>query len=63
VRKDVETWNGWSPQLGPSRELQADYYGKHGPPIGWTEFRRRHVAKMKEERETIAGLAARLGAP
>jgi hypothetical protein len=56
VRKDAETWDERSPQLGPSRELHADYYGKHRPPIDWTEFRRRYVAEMKEERETIARL-------
>ena len=60
VRKDAESWDAWSPQLGPSQELHADYYGKHGPPIGWTEFRRRYVAEMKEEREAIARLAARV---
>lgn len=60
VSKQDETWNAWLPHLGPSRELHADFYGKHGPPIGWTEFRRRYVAEMKVERETIAGLAARV---
>jgi uncharacterized protein YeaO (DUF488 family) len=60
VRKDAETWDAWSAQLGPSRELHADYYGKHGPPIGWPEFRRRYVAEMREQRETIAALAARV---
>ena len=60
VRKDAETWDEWSPQLGPSRELHADYYGKHGPPIGWPEFRRRYIAEMKVEREAIATLTARM---
>jgi uncharacterized protein YeaO (DUF488 family) len=60
VRKDAETWDAWSPQLGPSRELHADYYGKEGPPIGWTEFRRRYFAEMKAQRETIAALTARV---
>jgi uncharacterized protein YeaO (DUF488 family) len=60
VRKDAETWDAWSPQLGPSRELHADYYGKQGPPIGWREFRRRYVAEMKVEREKIETLAARV---
>lgn len=62
VRKDAETWDAWSPQLGPSRELHADYYGKHGPPIGWTEFRRRYLAEMKDQRERIASIAARVEA-
>ncbi len=59
VPKEAETWDAWSPQLGPSRELHADCYGKHGPPIGWAEFRRRYVAEMKEQRETLAALADR----
>ena len=33
VRKEAETWDVWSPHLAPSRELLADYYGKHGPPL------------------------------
>jgi uncharacterized protein YeaO (DUF488 family) len=59
VRKEAETWDNWLPQLGPSRELHADYYGKHGPPIGWAEFRRRYLLEMRAQRETIASLAAR----
>jgi uncharacterized protein YeaO (DUF488 family) len=62
VQKDAETWATWSPQLGPSRELHADYYGKHGPPIGWPEFGRRYVAEMKQQGEKIASLAARIEA-
>jgi uncharacterized protein YeaO (DUF488 family) len=60
VRKDAETWDAWWPQLGPSRELHAAIYGKHGPPIGWAEFERRYVAEMREQREAIASLAARV---
>jgi uncharacterized protein YeaO (DUF488 family) len=60
VRK--ETWDAWWPQLGPSRELHADYYGKHGPPVGWTEYRRRYLAEMKEQRERIVVLASRVSA-
>jgi uncharacterized protein YeaO (DUF488 family) len=59
VRKDAETWDAWAPQLGPSRELHADYYGKHGPPIDWSEFRRRYLAEMSEQREVVTALAAR----
>jgi uncharacterized protein YeaO (DUF488 family) len=60
VRKDAESWDAWSPQLGPSRELHAALYGKHGPPIEWMEFRRRYFAEMKEQQEAIASLAARI---
>jgi uncharacterized protein YeaO (DUF488 family) len=60
VRKDAETWDEWAPHLGPSRELHADYYGKHGPAIDWHEFRRRYLAEMRQEQEVIAGLSARV---
>ncbi len=60
VRKEDETWDAWWPHLAPSRELHADYYGKHGPPIGWPEFERRYVAEMREQREAIEELAGRL---
>jgi uncharacterized protein YeaO (DUF488 family) len=62
VRKEDETWDEWLSQLGPSRELHGAFYGKHGPPIGWTEYRRRYHAEMKARREDIAALAARVGA-
>ena len=60
VRKDAETWEAWLPQLGPSRELHADYYGKHGPPISWAEYRRRYLSEMRQQPEAIASLAARV---
>ena len=60
VRKSDETWDAWWPHLGPSRELHAAFYGKDGPPIGWAEYRRRYLAEMREQREAIASLAARV---
>jgi uncharacterized protein YeaO (DUF488 family) len=60
VRKDAETWDAWAPYLGPSRELHADYYGKHGPPLPWPEFRSIYLAEMEDQRPAIAGLAARV---
>jgi len=30
VRKSDETWEAWWPDLGPSRQLHADFYGKGG---------------------------------
>jgi uncharacterized protein YeaO (DUF488 family) len=62
VRKDEETWNEWLPSLGPSRDLHAAFYGKHGPPIGWTEYRRRYLAEIKSAAEAIDALAARVAA-
>src|SRR5947209_15094910 len=39
--KKDETWDSWCKDLGPSKELHADFYGKHGEPIGWEEYQRR----------------------
>lgn len=60
VRKEDETWDEWCPSLGPSRKLHADFYGKHGPPIGWEEYRRRYLEEMRDQQERIALLARRL---
>jgi uncharacterized protein YeaO (DUF488 family) len=57
VRKDDESWDNWCALLAPSRVLHADFYGKHGPPITWEEYRRRYLAEMQEQRELIAELA------
>jgi uncharacterized protein YeaO (DUF488 family) len=62
VRKTEETWDEWDPDLGPSRELHADVYGKSGPPISWAEYRRRYLAEIKGQRDRIAGLASRVRA-
>jgi len=59
VRKEDETWDVWLPGLGPSRELHADFYGKRGPPIGWSEYRRRYLEEMRtrgaDELDMLAG--------
>jgi uncharacterized protein YeaO (DUF488 family) len=57
VSKHDETWDNWYPDLGPSRELHADFYGKNGPPIGWDEYRRRYLDEMKANEEVIDELA------
>ncbi len=62
VRKEAESWDAWAPQLGPSRELHAALYGKHGPPMEWAEFRLRYLAEMKGQRDSIAALAGRVAA-
>jgi uncharacterized protein YeaO (DUF488 family) len=62
LKKKDETWDAWSKDLGPSKELHADYYGKHGPPIGWKEYRRRYLKEMKSQKEQIAELARRAAA-
>src|SRR6185436_10951728 len=58
-RKHDETWSAWHPELGPSRALHADYYGKGGPPIGWPEYRRRYLKEIEGQSELIGELARR----
>ena len=62
--KKDETWDLWWPDLGPSRELHADFYGKHGPPIGWDEYRKRYLEEMKgpEQQEKVELLAEKVAA-
>ena len=58
VPKAKETWDAWCSDLGPSRELHAAYYGKHGQtPIAWEEYRRRYLAEMAAQTELIDELA------
>jgi uncharacterized protein YeaO (DUF488 family) len=60
VRKEDETWDEWQPDLGPSKELHAAFWGKTAPPIGWDEYRKRYLAEMKERHERVERLAERL---
>jgi uncharacterized protein YeaO (DUF488 family) len=60
LRKEHETWDAWWKDLGPSRELHADFYGKHGPPIGLEEYRTRYLREMESQKERIAELAERV---
>ena len=60
--KKDETWDKWNKDLGPSRELHAAFYGKHGAPIGWDEYRRRYLEEMKEQTDAISELARRVTA-
>ena len=60
LRKADETWNAWYSDLGPSKELHADFYGKHGPPIDWKAYRRRYLQEMKAQKDKIAELARRV---
>jgi uncharacterized protein YeaO (DUF488 family) len=60
VRKEDETWDAWEPDLGPSKDLHADAYGKRGREIGWDEYRARYLAEMKRQGAKIAVLAERV---
>jgi uncharacterized protein YeaO (DUF488 family) len=64
LRKQNETWDEWKKDLGPSKELHADFYGKNGMPINWATYRKRYLAQMKEEPAftLIAELAQRVAA-
>jgi len=64
LRKELETWSLWLPELGPSVELHAAAYGKRGVKIGWEIYRRRYLAEMRapEAQAAIQELAARLRA-
>ena len=62
VRKAEETWDEWDPDLGPSRALHADAYGKNGPPISWEEYRERFLGEIAGQRGRIEELAARVRA-
>ncbi|HYV45779.1 MAG TPA: DUF488 family protein [Myxococcaceae bacterium] len=62
VPKAKETWDVWKKQLGPSVELHADYYGKHGPPIDWATYRKRYLAEMKAQKGEIRALAEKVKA-
>lgn len=55
--KKDETWKKWYPELGPSKELHAAFYGKTGTPITWEEYRRRYLEEIQGQDYLIKGLA------
>jgi uncharacterized protein YeaO (DUF488 family) len=61
--KSDETWDLWWKHLGPSKELHAAFYGKHGQtPIDWDEYRRRYLEEMQAQQESIDMLAEEVAA-
>jgi uncharacterized protein YeaO (DUF488 family) len=61
--KAKETWDAWWKQLGPSKDLHAAIYGKHGEPIEWDEFVQRYHDEMTRDpvaQEKITELARRV---
>jgi uncharacterized protein YeaO (DUF488 family) len=58
--KADETWHLWWPDLGPSRELHAAFYGKNGPPLTWDNYRARYLEEMKGQEQKIALLAEKV---
>ena len=57
LAKKDETWHKWYPDLGPSKELHAAFYGKNGTAIGMEEYRVRYLEEMKPREEIIDALA------
>ena len=56
--KKDETWTIWRKDLGPSKELHAAFYGKHGQErVTIEEYTRRYLDEMKGQEEEIAFLA------
>jgi uncharacterized protein YeaO (DUF488 family) len=55
--KQKETWDKWYRDLGPSPDLHAAFYGKHGDPIPWEEYRQQYLNEMESQTEYIEQLA------
>ena len=55
--KAKETWDTTRPELGPSKQLHAAFYGKNGPPISWEEYRQCYLKEMETQQELIDQLA------
>jgi len=56
--KKDETWDLWWKQLGPSKELHAAFYGKHGrTPLTWEQYRAKYLQEMQIQEESIEVLA------
>jgi uncharacterized protein YeaO (DUF488 family) len=56
-----ETWDEWWPELAPSRELHAAYYGKQGGrPLTFAEYVPRYLAEMQAQGDRIETLARRV---
>jgi uncharacterized protein YeaO (DUF488 family) len=55
-----EPWDAWMPELGPSRELHAEFYGKHASPISWEQYEVRYLDEMKRPQFWLRGLSERL---
>lgn len=61
--KKDETWTIWRKDLGPSKELHAAFYGKHGKEkLTLEEYTRRYLEEMKAQDDEITYLAERVAA-
>ena len=62
VAKSAETWDAWEPNLGPSRELHAGYWGKRGAKLSWESYRKLYLSEMRGQMKLIDDLAKRVAA-
>jgi uncharacterized protein YeaO (DUF488 family) len=62
VRREDETWDVWWPNLGPSKELHAAFFGKSGPAISWEEYAREYVEEVTGQTWWLESLAKRVAA-
>ncbi len=62
VRREDESWDVFWPNLGPSVDLHAAYYGKRGPPISWETYRVEYLRQMESQTWWIRALADRVRA-
>ncbi len=60
--KDQETWSEWRPELGPSPELHAAFYGKKGNALSWPIYRTRYLREIRAQQPAIDDLARRSAA-
>jgi uncharacterized protein YeaO (DUF488 family) len=59
VPASKETWQEWWPELGPSRELHAAFYGKEDEAISFEEYLPRYLEEMQGQVFRIRALADR----
>src|SRR3954467_6144135 len=63
LAKELETWDAWDKELGPSVELHAAVYGKGGRVgLSWDVYRQRYLKEMLAQRDRIRALAERVRA-
>jgi uncharacterized protein YeaO (DUF488 family) len=60
--KSDETWTEWIPDLAPSKELHAAFWGKGRAPITWETYRRLYLQEMRKHQDAIGSLADRVAA-
>jgi uncharacterized protein YeaO (DUF488 family) len=58
--KKDETWTEWNKHVPPTKELHAEFYGKHGPPLTWEQYRVKYLAEMEQQGDEIQKLADRV---